>query len=355
MLIEEQEFEKVREHLSNYPIFTQLLSQNWIGNTLLNQEERLQKHALFWELLDKAKVVKLVNELTALNSDSQIIPSVISKIKSCNNSDSFDSLRTEIMVLAYYKNRETANFKVKFEPQIPNSARKNDILLLINKEPHYVEIFTILYDEIERNNRELEDRVKAKIEGIDNNPFLVSFSLFSTFIEQDIEGLTQFLETKIADLSSTGQSKAELIFEKENEPKADIWLIKDGSKRSSSVGMIMSEVRRLSTDRRLKNLILTKTEQFSPNTKNILITHLAHIPAHFDDYENALLGVEGVRINKITMKSTPFRERNGAIHDPRTKRIGGFICFRNWDYTSRIKALNPNADNIITDSAFSLT
>lgn len=354
MLIKDEEFEEVKGHLSQYSIFTQLLSEDWIKNVMLNQEERLQKHVLFWELLDDVKVKKLANELAILQQDNQIIPSVVSKIKQIKDPDNFDALRTELIVLAYYENRESSTFKVKYQPSVPDSANRNDILLIINGEPYYLEIFVTLDDKVERDNRRLQDMVKARIEKINQHSFLISFSLLVPFTEQDIDELITFLETKIAELSKTNEQKIELMFKDADSSKAEILLLRDNSKRSSSVGMIMSGVRELRTDGRLKNAILTKTEQFSPSNKNILITHLLHAPARFDDYYNGLIGQEAVRINKVTFESTPFRHQNGAIHDVRTNKIGAFICFERNDYTQRKKHLNPNANHTIDSSVLDI-
>ena len=69
----------------------------------------------------------------------------------------------------------------------------------------------------------------------------------------------------------------------------------------------------------------------------------------FSDYYNGLIGQEALRINKETLESTPFRHKNGAIFDERTKKFGGFVVYQRGNYAERKKHINPNANNNISE------
>ena len=131
--------------------------------------------------------------------------------------------------------------------------------------------------------------------------------------------------------------------------KAEVWLRRDLGIDKGFVGVIHSEVRELSNDRRLKNWILTKTDQVSENTRNILITNLLYPPMSFSDYYNGLIGQEALRINKETLESTPFRHKNGAIFNEKNKKFGGFVDKKKKNYAERKKHINPNANNNISE------
>ncbi len=155
--IREDEFEAVKNNLQKYPLFKELLSKEWINLNILDQEDRFKKHFLFWHLIDNNRAKTLQDDLNIIKDDSKIT-SFISKIKKFRDQDNFDPFRTELQVYAYYKSKESDDFKVLYEPQVPNSSRKNDILIKFRGEDHYVEIFTLTHDGIDRHNKDLQHK-----------------------------------------------------------------------------------------------------------------------------------------------------------------------------------------------------
>lgn len=100
---------------------------------------------------------------------------------------------TELKVLYFYKGKESDNFRVKeYEPKVPDSEKKNDILLEIDGEDYYIEIFTLMEDKIERKNRELENRIRDDLDKLSDNPFIITYQYLETFLEEDIEDFIEF-------------------------------------------------------------------------------------------------------------------------------------------------------------------
>ncbi len=351
--IDSEEFEKVKTNLEKYPLFKELLSESWINNKILNQENRFKKHYLFWYLLEDTKAEFLSNDLNTIKEDVKIA-SFISKIKKFKDQDNFDPFRTELQIYAYYKSKENDDFKVEYEPSVPESSKNNDILIKYSGEDYYVEIFTLTHDGIDRHNRDLQHKTTIEINKIEDNPFIISYRLLTSFEESDIPTLIDFIKEEIEKFKSENGQDKEIMFSIDEVNKTEVWLRRDLGVDKGFVGVIHSEVRELSNDRRLKNWILTKTEQVSDNTRNILITNLLYPPMSFSDYYNGLIGQEALRINRETLESAPFRHRNGAIYDERTKKFGSFIVFQRGDYTQRKRHINPNANNNISEDLFNL-
>src|SRR3989344_9158488 len=112
--IDSDEFDKVKANLITYPLFKELLSEAWINAKILNQENRFQKHYLFWYLLDDTKAEFLFQDMNIIKEDNKIA-SFISKIKKYKDQDNFDPFRTELQVYAFYKFKENEHFKVEYE------------------------------------------------------------------------------------------------------------------------------------------------------------------------------------------------------------------------------------------------
>lgn len=351
--IETSEFDKVKANLDKYPLFKELLSEDWINSKILTEENRFKKHYLFWYLLDDSKSKFLFNDLNIVKNDTKIA-SFISKIKKFKDQDNFDPFRTELQIYAYYKSKENDDFKVEYEPSVPESPKNNDILIKYNGENYYIEIFTLTHDGIDRYNRDLQHKTTIEINKIENNPFIISYRLLTSFEESDISPLINFIEEEIDKFKAETEQDKEIMFSIDEVNKAEVWLRRDLGIDKGFVGVIHSEVRELSNDRRLKNWILTKTDQVSENTKNILITNLLYPPMSFSDYYNGLIGQEALRINKETLESTPFRHKNGAIFDDRTKKFAGFVVYQRGNYVERKKHINPNANNNISEELLNL-
>ncbi len=353
--IEKEEFDQVKKNLELYTVFKELFGEEWINNKILNEEDRFEKHYLFWTLIDEHQSKFLANDLSIIKSDNQSKNAIISKMKKCSDKDSFDPFRSELIVFAYYKNKETEEFKVSYEPPVPDSERKNDVLITFKGEKHYLEIFTLTKDQIERNDHIIQTKVKAKINELENNPFVISFRLSRSFVEEEIEQLIEFIKVEIEKFKtedSLEEREIEFLIEEIN--KGTIWLYKDKRIEKGFVGVMHSDIRELNNDSRIKNWILTKTEQVSASTKNILVTNLLALPSKLDNYYNGLIGQYSLRIDKYTHETTPFRKKNGAIYDERTKKFGGFIVFERGVYNSRKKHINPNSTNAITEEILEL-
>jgi len=355
MEIKKEEFATVAENLKKYPIFEKTLTEDWIKNNIMNNEQRENKHLLFWELLLSDRIENLSEILTTLENEPYF-SSIISKLKKFRDKDNFQSLITELKVLYFYKKRESDNFRVKeYEPIVPDKKKKkNDILLEIGGEDYYIEIFTLMEDKIERRNKELEQKIINDLNKLSGNPFIITYQYLETFLEEDINDFIEFTKDKIEFAKEDKQEYFEFDFIKEDTKKAVLKLY-DKDLEKGFVGAYTTYARKIENDKRLKSKILDKIdEQLSDKTKNILAVNLMVPMSGLDDFFNAVFGKEVCRVNIETGETRMDREKNGVIHDPRAKKVSALIGFERGNYENREKIFMIGANNEIKEKYYNL-
>lgn len=348
MEIRKEEFATVAENLKKYPIFEKTLTEDWIKNNIMNDEQRENKHLLFWELLPN-RIENLSKILTTLENEPYF-SSIISKLKKFRDKDNFQSLMTELKVLYFYKKRESDNFRVKeYEPRVPDEKKKNDILLEIDGEDYYIEIFTLMEDKIERKNEELELKIRNDLNRLSDNPFIITYQYLETFLEEDIKDFIEFAKDKIEFAKENKQEYFEFDFIKDDTKKAVLKLY-DKDLEKGFVGAYTTYVRMIENDKRLKLKIFNKIdEQFSDKTKNILAVNLMDPMSDLDDFYDAVCGKEVCKVNIKTGETKMDREKNGIIHDPRAKKVSALIGFERGNYENRKKIFIMGANNKIEE------
>lgn len=343
MEIKEEEYEMVKKNLEKYSIFEETLSREWIEKHILNDEKREQKHPLFWELLLPEKVSSLAKMLTRLSKESYF-DSIVAKLKRYRDKDNFHALVTELIVLYYYKQRENETFKiVTYEPSVPDKTTKNDILIEIDGEPYYFEIFALTEDIGMRRENAMTTTINKELNKIKEHPFVITYSYLEMFSEGDVPQFIEFVQKKIRQAKDDNAKYFEYDFIVDGMKKAVLKLYREDINQGF-VGAITYPVREIKSDGRIKAKILDKTEQFNPYTKNILVINLIDPFSSIEDFKNAVLGKLGCMVGYGFI-----REPNGVMHDAlgRGNIVSCFIGFERGIYEQRVKIFNKSANNTI--------
>lgn len=352
MEIRDYEYKAVSNNLDDNQAIIKKIGEEWIQDNILNKEERERKHFLFWELFESNKAENLSKMILALEKENYF-NSLISKLKKYRNKENFYPFLSELNVLYFYKTQENKKFKIKkYEPSLPDKkGKKNDILLEIEGEKYYIEIFTLMEDKIDRANRKLEALIDEELNRIPNNPFVIGYNYNDAFLKEDINDFKEFAEKHIEYAKKSNLEYHEFEFKKDDLIKARMRLYPSKSGKGF-VGLKMGDFREINNDNRLKNIMLSKIDlQLCNNTKNILVVNLSTPLSHFEDFYNAVLGSETVRVDLQKNKFEEIRKNNGIIHDPkeRAKYVSSFIAFERLDYGSRKKIFITNANNPIDE------
>ena len=141
-VVRQEEIDNVRKNLEAMPITAKALGQEWITAHILNIEERVKKHELFWLLWYNAKSIKLESWLTILKASlpDTKFTRIINSLKEKSEENEFNSLLPEIEVLAYYATKKDKGVSVEYEPNIPKKNNVGDIKLSFGGNEVYLEI-----------------------------------------------------------------------------------------------------------------------------------------------------------------------------------------------------------------------
>jgi uncharacterized protein YfcZ (UPF0381/DUF406 family) len=348
-IIRNEEIEKCKVNLQNCPMITNAFGKEWIESNLLNKEERLNKHSLFWIILNTNKCRMLEDWLSILNSSliSTKFTKIINNLKNKREDIEFYSLLSEIEVLAYYKKQENDTFKVEYEPAIPNKTEVGDIKLIIDNKEVYLEITRLFSSDEEKELNSIMKKIKDGINNIDNNPYIISFGLTTDFMEDDISPFINFINEELTKVTNLPTEK--IYFVKDKIEKAWFYCISKTENGRGYVGSFILPVIEIRSAIRIKNKILDEIKQLPSSSLNIVVIDISHYFADFDDVEDAFAGQFALNIDKKTFETTSFREANGVINTVEGKQLSGIIAFKGFGYKNRKIYVNSSATLSLVD------
>ena len=355
IFVSSQEIERVEANVKRSPVLYEVFGKDWIYNDLLTKQKRFQKHALFWLLLDENKSKKLEDWLRILKStllNSKFFK-VINSFMKKRGKIAFYSYLSEIEVLAYYKNQENNGFLVEFEPHVPGKPKVGDIKLNFNSKDVFIEITRMFPSEEEERINKIMGIIRQRIDEFEDNPYLASFGIKADFRETDIDSFVDFAHRKLLELPQSAQLPLRHSFSIDKREKAWLRVDKKLEDGNGFVDAMLTPILSIESASRLKNKMLDEVEQLPEDHFNVLVIDISHHFTDFDDVEDALAGQLGLRVDKETLKATPFRNANGIMHMEEGKQVGVVIAFKGFDYGSRRKYINLSATLPFSDEMVS--
>lgn len=343
-----EEVERAKENVDNFSDLKNYFGADWLKSHL-QIEERDKKHPIFWILIDSDACSKLSNNLSIFNSHCNKFPRIINKLKNDEDRFNFNSLITELEVLAHYYVKFGAN-NVDYEPHIKEKNKYIEAKLIIDGKDYYLEILTVFEDEMEKKINKIHDEIRKELDQLEQ-PFIIAFCTEIDFIEEDIEGFLEFIKTLLKNKESI-KHKDSFDYLKNDRKMAEVTFYIGHKNKTKSVGAMSHSRVEMNTARRIKDKVLSKIEQLPENTKNIVVVNLSHISNDFIDIEDAFLGqfYAIVNINEKPLEARSSRYPNGIIYHEKGKYISMVIAYTNPNYENRIFCLNPYAKNVIDES-----
>jgi hypothetical protein len=341
-LVENDEVEKAKEVLESTPLIKAEVGYDWIVNNLLNVEERLKKHPLFWLLLEPAKIQKLEKWLIIIKAcipDSKF-KKIINSIRESRAEKEFYSLIPELEVLAYYGSK---GIKIEYEPDIPEKKNVGDVKLTIGSTEVFIEITRLFESQEEEKKITLVHAVVQKIEAISDNPFIITLEIKDSFNSEDIEPCIKLVNDVILKSKGSLEPIEGQPYVINFENKATIKIHKKITHKKGYVGGSLFPAMEIKSASRVKNKLLDKLEQLPERTLNVVAVDLSYHFADFDDVENAFVGQLGYVINRNTGEGRTIRNANGVIHMKNGHQIGLVIAFKGFNYEQRKKYENSSA------------
>jgi len=337
-IILDEEKEQVRTILEACSYLVEFLGSDWIKRRLLGENKRSEVHYLFWLLLDLEKSQKLENWLRNLKASliSTKFQGLVNDLKKKGNRAEFYSLLSEIEVLSYYSGE---GFEVEYEPP------HGDIMVVIDNHEIFIEIARLFSSKDRQRIDAPTNVVWEKLDELNNEIYVLSFSISRNFSESDVESFTNFVGEKLEEEFEKLPSE-DFIFDR---GKAKFQIIGATKRKKGYVGTSMTPVMEIPSARRLKGKILDEVKQLPKNTLNVVVYNISHIPTHFDDIEDAFLGQSVAVINRRTMKARWARKENGVIHKEEGKQVSMLIAYEDFRYEKRRKYANPNAEFQLSD------
>jgi hypothetical protein len=351
----DDEIERVKKSLEAAPTISEALGKDWINNNLLNKEERLKKHAMFWMFLDESRCRKMEDWLLTLKTtlhDAKFTK-IVNLMKEKKQEIEFYSFVAEIEVLSYYKKNEKNNYKVEFEPNIPGTTKVGDIKISYDSTEVFLEITRIFSSEEEQKFDKIKETIRESIDEIDGNPFVITFGITDRFSSADIKQFVQLVNQKITEQRDTFKESTGEPFTVDFDEKGWFKFHKKLEHKRGYVGGMLPPVLMIDSAARLKNKILDETEQLAEKQFNLIILDISYHFADFEDVEDAFAGQLGLRIDLKTMEGTPFRHANGIVQVDKGKKVGAIIAFKGFDYENRRKYVNLSAECLFTDDMLS--
>ena len=333
--VRDEEIYIVKQSLGAFPKLIEYLGDEWVTKVLLTKENRLSKHYLFYELLDRDKATLINHWLNVINQKDKILfDKLIRKIKSSGNQVDFLSLIPEIEVLSHYIFLNVFD-EIYYEPSIGNV--KPDIKLVKDQTDIFIEITRIFPDERITRQSSLEDLLQREMSKI-NGSYLVNLKIYPGFEDEDVEPficrLRQFLNSHLP---------SERIFTYEEDEKAQVEILGESSKPTIQVATFGPTGGILESGGRLKFKMMDEVEQLPKGTLNILMVDIRDIHTDYIDVGEAIYGQEAIRLNRTTGEAIDTRLPNGFIYTNEGKKVGLIIAFEEYKIMNRKKYINPYA------------
>ncbi len=347
-LVEEAEIEEVRKNLESTSLLSNELGIDWIANNLLNVENRLAKHSLFWLFLEPPKFQKMENWLKIVKScipKSKFLK-IINSLKERRDEKDFYSLLAEIEVLAFYGSK---GIKVEYEPNIPKKKNIGDIKLIINSFEVFVEVTRLFQSKEEEQIRSLTHLVEQRINAIPNNPFIITLEITDNFSFEDVESFIKLVSEEISKNQDILESGVEKPYTFNFSSKATVLFHKKITNKKGYVGGVLPPTMEVKSAGRLKNKILHELKQLPDNSLNIIAIDVSAHFTDFDDVEDAFTGQLAYLINIHTGEGRTIRNSNGVIHMNDGRQIGLVIAFKGFNYEQHKKYVNSSASMPFTE------
>jgi hypothetical protein len=328
LIVRGEEIERVRSNLQLTPTLSEVLGEDWINNNLLNKEERLKKHALFWLILDenKCKIIDSWLQILKPSLPQSKFVGVVNDLKRKREEIEFYSYLSEIEVLAFYKKSESANFSVEFEPRVPGTTKWGDIKLTIDGREIFLEVTRLFSSDEEREFDERIAKVRKGIDELEDNPYVIGFGISEDFFEGDIIPFIGFIHEKIIENGPSITLPTGKIPLRDG--KAWFSLYKKHQSGRGYAGHMLGPVIEIKSSTRLKNRILEKIEQLPEGCLNLVVLNISHPWAHFENAEDAF---------------------NGAIDMEESKHVSAIVAFEDFDYGNRRIYVNSQASTLLTN------
>jgi hypothetical protein len=345
--VEDAETKKVKEELENTPLIKREFGNEWIDSNLLNVEERLKKHSLFWLFLEAAKIQKMEKWLTEIKAcvPQSKFNKIINSIKGSRLDKDFFSLIPELEVLAYYGSK---GIKIEYEPNIPEKRNIGDIKLTINSVEIFVEITRLFESEEEERVAALIHSLGQRIDAIPDNPFIITLEIDDSFSVEDLEPCIKFVSDEIAKNKDSLEPIEGKPYVINFTNKATFWIHKKITHKKGYVGGSLFPVTEIKSSGRLKNKIFSEIKQLPEAKLNVVAVDIAYHFADFDDVENAIMGQLGYVINHYTGEGKTIRNPNGVTHKDDGRQVGLVIAFKGFNYEERKKYTNSFATTPFT-------
>ena len=184
-MLRDEEIEQVKANLSSVPPLIDALGSDWINKALLTRTERKKVHVLFWLLLNPMKSQKLNYWLQILKSSlsSTNFQGLINDLKKKSANLEFYSLLSEIEVLSFYMAKRNNFHSVEYEPT------HGDIKITVDGYEVFLEVARLFSSEDQERTDKLENEVWEKLDELENNKYVLSFSISRRFSEPDVDPL----------------------------------------------------------------------------------------------------------------------------------------------------------------------
>lgn len=339
----QEEVDEAKQNIETFTNLKGILGDEWLNSHLV-VDDRYKKHPIFWILIDKNRCQRLSRNLDILNKKCEKFNRIVNKLKNDKNVFNFHSLISEIEVLAYYYNRVSDNYEVSYEPEIKEKNKKIDCKLVVNDTEYNLEILTVFEDEEGQSIQSIHDEIRKQLDGLQNNPFILSFGTEIDFSKSDIPDFINFVK-ELLDKPEKINHKDTFEFNKNDKKLGKIMFYKGSNIKGGFVGFMHSPVRVMDCAGRIKNKILSKIDQLPNNSKNVVVVNLAHITQDFIDLEEVFFGQSYVNINIKTHESTPRRHPNSIVNHPKGKDISMIVGYTYEDYNTRKFFVNLSAND----------
>ncbi len=351
--VDKEEIKEVKENLESTPIIVDVLGDNWINNNLLNREERIKKHTLFWLFLDATKIQKMENWLIVTKAcvTGTKFNKIVNSLKAKRDEKDCYSLLAELEVLAYYGSK---GIKVEYEPDIPEKKNVGDLKLTIGSVEVFVEITRLFESQEDERTTKLVRSVAQKIDEIPDNPFISTLVIEDGFCEKDLEPFIELVSNEIAKNKNTLEPAEGKPYIIDFYHKAELRLRKKISHKKGYVGGSIYPTVEICSAGRLKNKILDKLEQLPDGKLNAVAVDISYHFADFGHVKQAFDGQLGYLINRKTGEGTYIRHANGVVHIDEGRQIGVLIAFKSFNYEQRRKYPNLSATVPFTDEFLSM-
>ena len=346
--VKEEELQQVSRCLESTPLIKSELGANWIANNLLNMEQRIKKHYLFWLFLESWKIQKVEQWLKdlRLSLPQSKYRKIINSLKAKWSEKDFNSLISELEVLAYYASK---GLKVEYEPNIPKKRKVGDIKLNLLSTEVFIEVTRLFESKEEETRGRLVHSVVDGIDALSFNPFIITVEIEDEFSNADIKPCLKFVGDEIMRIKDTLEPVETKPYVLMFGSKATFRFFKKITHKKGYVGGTLLPSIELNDGKRLKNKILSEIEQLPDGRLNIIAIDISHHFLDFDDVEDGLLGQLGFVFNRQTGEGTTLRNTNGVVHMVNGKQVGLVVAFKGFKYEEHRKFVNLTAKTPFTE------